>query len=625
MASTSAPNPQSFYPAPRQPGINPWFIRLPLLLLTGMLLLAIVLVTLVLGFQAQHSDRIFPGVSALGIRLDGMTLDEARSALTNQFDYGAGNIFTFRDGQDFWQYNASDLGLSFDVDMTLAQAYAVGHQGNLARDLSDQAGAWFNGTSIAPVISYDQGMAAARLAEIAAEINRPAVNGSLSLNGTELVVSEGSTGRTLNVAATLAALDAQIMAMGAGAEIPLIINETPAIVWNVEEAARQISTALSGPVVLVATDETGQQLGPWTASVDQIASLLQVSLQNNGDGTQRYDVNIDMSAFGGFIESLAPGLIAAPQDGRFHFDPLARQLQVIQPSVSGRTLNVSETLQRLQQGVFTEGNRIVPVAFNYTLPRYHNQMSAAELGITELVAESTTYFTGSPQNRRTNIAVSASRFDGLIIAPGEEFSFNSHLGEISEEGGFLQGNVIFGGRTVEGIGGGVCQVSTTIFRAAFSGGFAITERNSHGYRVGFYELRGAPPGLDAAIWTPDRDFRFQNNTPHHLLIQTAIYPNDDAIQFRFYSTKHWQAEIEEAIVKNLVPARPVTYEVNRDLQPGQMVQVDYSAEGADVTVYRKIYDMQGTLVREDYEFTHYLPWGAIFQVAPGDPNLARNG
>ena len=127
--------------------------------------------------------------------------------------------------------------------------------------------------------------------------------------------------------------------------------------------------------------------------------------------------------------------------------------------------------------------------------------------------------------------------------------------------------------------------------------------------------------MDAAIWQPERDFRFQNNTPYHILIETSIFPDQNALQFRFYSTRYFQVEVDEPIVKNIEPALPTLYEVNSDLQPGQAVQVDYSADGADVTVYRRVYDLSGELMMEDYAYTHYLPWAAIFEVAPGDSRL----
>lgn len=608
------------YPQAR-PGVNPWLIRLPLLMFSGGFLLAIVLVLFLIAFQMRNKERMFPGVQVYGVDVSGMTQDEVRLALAGRFDsYASQAVYTFRDGNKVWQMTAADLGVSFDLEGTVQEAFAVGHQSDVVTDVLEQANAWFVGYSIAPRITYDESVAAAKLAAMAAELNHPAINATLSMNGTQVVTTEGQTGRTLDVGATLSQLREAMLRFQSGVEIPLVINETPPLVWSVDEPANQIRAALSAPITLTATDVNGQLLGPWVASTDQIAALLRVERVDNGDGTQGYNVSLNTQAFEAYLNTLAPGLVMTPRDGRFKFNEATGQLEVIQPSISGRTLNVQETLKQMETAVFSD-NRTVPMVFDYTLPRYHNQTTAAELGIKELVAESTTYYAGSGENRRRNIALAASKFDGLIIAPGEEFSFNYYLGEIGPETGFLEDKVIFGGRTTLGYGGGACQVSTTLFRAAFTGGFAITERNSHGYRVGYYEQGGHPPGLDAAIWQPERDFRFQNNTPYHLLIEVSVMPTENALQFRFYSTKHWKAEIEDAIIKNVQPPKATVYEANPDLKPGETLQVDYSAEGAEVTVYRNVYDMAGNLALEDYEYTNYLPWGAIYQVAPGDSRL----
>ena len=626
MSQPAYNRPRQMPPPRSKPSHNTfttWLVRLPLLMFMGAILLSLVLAIFLMAFQIRIQDRIIPGVSVAGINLSGMTYGEAVTALANQYTYANEAIFTFRDGDRIWQMSAEDLGVTFDVDETVSRAYLFGHTPDSVLNLTQQASTWFGGRSVAPIVTYNQTVAQTFLEEIATEIDNEPQDATLSIDGLTVTTTRGETGRKLNVSATLADLNSVILAFDSGREIPLAINETPPIVWNVDDAANRIRTALSGSIQLTATDVNGQQLGPWTVSQDQVASLLSVTLQDNLDGTRSYVVSISMETFTGFLETLAPGLISPAKDGRFNFDPSTRELIVVAPSSSGRELNVTDTITRLEEAVFTNDGRIVPMAFNYTLPRYHNQSSAAELGITELVVESTTYFTGSTNNRRTNIAVGASKLDGVIIAPGEEFSFNYLLGEIEPENGFVEGKVIFGGRTVAGLGGGICQVSTTAFRAAFEGGFAITERNSHGYRVGYYELNGVPPGLDAAIWQPERDFRFQNNTPYHLLIETDIFPAQDAIQFRFYSTKYWTTEIEEAIIKDVIDAPTNQFVSNKDLQPGEIRQVDYSADGADVTVYRNVYDLSGELVTRDYEFTHYLPWQAIFEVAPNDSRLAQ--
>jgi vancomycin resistance protein YoaR len=602
---------------------NPWLVRLPVLMMLGAMLFLITLFGLLAAFQTNYRDRILPGVSAFGVDLSGMTREQAATALQSQFTFDEKAVFTFRDGVQYWQMTAGELGVQFDVDQTIEAAMMTARENTLVSNLASQGMTWLNGAAVAPVVTYDQNVAAQKLAEIAAVVNQSAVEGAFQLNGTEVVAVSGQIGRTVDIEATLRELNRVIATLNTGAEIPLVIRETPPSTFDVELAETRAKAALSAPLTLVTDDGNGGTLGPWTISTDQIAALVRVEEIDNGEGLRRYEVSVDMSPFRAYLESLAPGLITQPQDARYHFNETTQGLELIKAGVGGRSMNVEQTLKNLEEKVFSTTDRTVQIAYDYVQPRYHNSITAAELGITEMVVEATTYYAGSPDNRRQNIAVGAALYDGIIIGPGEEFSFNQWLGDLNAEAGFTEGNVIFGGRTIPGIGGGICQVSTTVFRAAFKGGYTIIERNAHGYRVGYYEQNGSPPGMDAAIWTPERDFRFQNDTPYHLLIETEVFPQTSTLQFRFYSTKTGrQVEIKPAIVKNVVAAKPTIYESNDDLRPGEVLQVDYAAEGADVTIQRVIRDAAGNVIKEDSIYTHYLPWGAIYQVAPGDSRLA---
>jgi vancomycin resistance protein YoaR len=216
----------------------------------------------------------------------------------------------------------------------------------------------------------------------------------------------------------------------------------------------------------------------------------------------------------------------------------------------------------------------------------------------------------------TNIGAATAQFQGILIKPGETFSFNKYLGDVSLDKGFAEALIIFNGRTVKGVGGGVCQVSTTIFRAAFNAGFPIIERWPHAYRVSWYE-RGFGPGLDATVFSPDVDFRFKNDTPYHLLIEA--YANDAAgrVTFKFYSTPDGrQVTVSDPIVENVVAHPPDKYEEDPTLPAGVTKQVDYAVDGADVTVNRTV-TLNGQVISQDRIFTKYQPWQAVFMVGTG--------
>lgn len=237
------------------------------------------------------------------------------------------------------------------------------------------------------------------------------------------------------------------------------------------------------------------------------------------------------------------------------------------------------------------------------------------MGIVEQVSEGTTYFAGSSRDRVHNIATAAEKFRGVVIPPGEEFSFNRYVGEITAANGFVEGLIIGAERTAVGIGGGVCQVSTTVFRAAFFGGFPITQRWAHGYVVSWY----GEPGLDATIYTPDVDFRFRNDTGHYLLVKPEVDTVKGRITFHLYGTKPDRTvEMTKPVISNVrQPEKPI-YQEDASLAKGVIKQVDLAKDGMDVVVKRTIRYGDGRVKEEEF-VSKYQPWRAVFLYGPGTP------
>jgi vancomycin resistance protein YoaR len=216
-----------------------------------------------------------------------------------------------------------------------------------------------------------------------------------------------------------------------------------------------------------------------------------------------------------------------------------------------------------------------------------------------------------------NIALAASKFHGVVIPPGEVFSFNQHLGEVSKENGFDESLIIYGNRTTVGIGGGVCQVSTTAFRTAFFGGFELIERWAHGYRVSWYETNSGP-GLDATIYTPEVDLKFRNDTGHYLLIQTETDLQAGTLTFRFYGTNSGREVIvSEPELTNIVKHGPPVYEKDPTLPKGITKQIDWPKDGLDVTVTRTV-KAGDVIIHEDVIESHYRPWRAVYKVGTSE-------
>lgn len=237
---------------------------------------------------------------------------------------------------------------------------------------------------------------------------------------------------------------------------------------------------------------------------------------------------------------------------------------------------------------------------------------ANNLGIEELIGEGKSDYTHSIPNRVFNVLHAAKRFNGIVIPKGEEFSFNKYVGDISAASGFQQAYVIQNGKTVLGDGGGVCQVSTTAFRAALNSGLPIVERHAHAYRVGYYE-NDSKPGLDATIYTPSVDFRFKNDTQAAILVQTSADEENNLLYFRFYGKKDdRKVELSPITIWDVVAAPPPVYQDDPSLPKGTTKQVDFAAVGTKSKFTYKV-TKDGKLTEKEF-ISIYRPWAAVFLV-----------
>jgi vancomycin resistance protein YoaR len=576
-------------------------------------------------FDLNYRGRIYPGVHAWGHDLSGMKPEEAALALSGAFNYPQSSAITLHDSEHTWSPTPAHFGATFDLTTTVLRAYRVGRSGNPFADWAEQFTAWYSGVQVAPVLAYDESRALAYLTGIADEVFRPTVEASLSANGTTVTTTPGQIGRQLDVRATLDELRPVLFSLGA-ADLPLRFVETPPLVLDASAQATAAQAIVSQPLTLVLANPAEGDPGPWTIDQPTLGTMLQVRRVEDGPNAAHFEVGLNSEALRAYLEPLIEPLAREPRNARFIFNDETSQLDVIQPSLDGRHLDIEATITNVNQEI-AQGHHTVPLVFQTTPPEITEAKTAAELGITQLVSEQSTYFAGSSAERVNNIRVASSRFHGLLVAPNATFSFVENLGDVSLDSGFAEALIIFGERTIRGVGGGVCQVSTTVFRAAYFGGYPIVERYSHAYRVGYYE-RGAPggwsgPGLDATVFAPLVDFKFQNDTPYWLLMEVYVNEAAGRITWKFYSTSDGrQVSVSPPDVQNVEPAPEPLYEEDPALAQGEIKQVDYAADGADVTVYRTI-TRDGVIINtgEPPLGTHYQPWRAIYHYGPGTEGI----
>lgn len=242
---------------------------------------------------------------------------------------------------------------------------------------------------------------------------------------------------------------------------------------------------------------------------------------------------------------------------------------------------------------------------------------ANNFGIQELIATGKSDFTHSIPGRVHNVELAASKFNGVIIPKDSVFSFNDAVGDISANTGYQQAYIISNGKTVLGDGGGVCQVSTTLFRAAMNAGLPIVERTAHAYRVGYYE-NDAKPGFDATVFAPYVDLKIKNDTQAAILIQTQIDEENNLLYFNLYGKKDSRSvTITDPVLTNYAPAPPPKYEDDPTLPRGVTNQVDFAASGATSTFSYKVQNGNEITFQKTF-VSVYKPWQAVFMVGTKD-------
>ena len=279
-------------------------------------------------------------------------------------------------------------------------------------------------------------------------------------------------------------------------------------------------------------------------------------------------------------------------------------------SLSGIDLDARTTARHLTRAGGQDGAaRTAALAFRVTQPELTTSAARA-LGATDVVTAATTSLGDSSENRIFNVALLAKLLDGTIVKPGATFSFNETVGKRTAERGFREGQAIENGVLVPSIGGGVCQAATTVFDAAFSGGYAVTHRLNHSFYISHYPL-----GMDATVADNGPDFTFVNDTKNAIVIKATA--NSETMTVSFLSrplTRHVESQTS-AQTSYVNPKK--RYYASPDVPAGTVSQTTLGEKGFSVTVSRKILGSDGKVISEDSFGSRYIPEDAIYLIGKG--------
>ncbi|MBI5302337.1 MAG: VanW family protein [Chloroflexi bacterium] len=575
-------------------------------------------------YQFAFHDRVIFGVRALGQPMAGLTHAEAQKFLVEKLGepnailarYG-GERLVVRDGARTWRAYPWELGLRTDFAPVAGSALLLGHRGSFVENWVEQTRCLVLGCDLSGEAQFDEQTALAYLDWLSTQVELPARDASVHIDGIRVVATPAQKGRELDLEVMVERMRARVIGSERG-DLTLAFREVEPLIADASEAKTQVEALIAAPMLLTYGGRA------WAVDQAALAGMIRIQPTQGADEKLRLTVSLDRAQLAAFLKPIARELAQPPRDARFTFDPTTGALTPIVTSQLGQTLNVDDAAKQLEQQMLNGATRVpgsaapreaasarsVVLPVNVTKPTIAME-DAAKFGIKELVAQGVSNFKGSSAGRIQNVRTATEQFQGIVVPPGAIFSFDYYLGDVVEANGYDDAYIIFADRTVLGPGGGVCQVSSTMFRAAFFAGLPIVERWAHAYRVGYYE---PPVGLDATVFAPTVDLKFKNDTDAYLLIQPKLDLRNTTLTFNLYGTKpNRTVEMEDPIQERIIPHGAAIYTDDPTLKKGTTKQVDFAHDGMDVTIWRKI-SVNGQIVKRDKFFSRYEPWVARYQV-----------
>ena len=553
-----------------------------------------------LGLDRDRS--LLPGIRIAGLGVGQLSGESAAFLLSQKI--GSQPIqFLLTSDKRNWQVSDDLLKPDYDLPATINQAWLVGRQGGLLNRLT-QIGAAIKGETDLPlVVKIDDGAMDSLTASIAAQLDDPAIQPALRVTGSgdqqKVVLEPGKDGLAVNQARLASEINLKFSRLEF-APLPIPIEEIK-VTLDSQQAKQAVALGelLLNHQLTVKAPDTDD----WVLDAKDLISL--VSLAKS---------EFDPELLAAAIADFGLGVNRVPQNAAFRFTN--GRVEEFRPGKDGLQLDqdkllaqINQNFNRLQHESVTLEAPVVK-----TTPQITTE-SVNSMGIKEQLGLGDSTYHHSIANRIFNIGLTASKINGVVIPPGATFSFNDTVGDISAATGYKSAYVIKEGRTVLGDGGGVCQVSTTLFRAALAAGLPIVERKAHAYRVGYYE-QNSPAGIDATVYGPTVDLKFKNNTPAYLLIQTENDPQTEELKISIYGSDDGRkVAISTPVIWGQSPPPPPLYQDDSGLAPGETKQVDWAAWGAKTRFDYKV--TRGDEVLEERTFySTYQPWQAVYLRGP---------
>jgi vancomycin resistance protein YoaR len=584
------------------PNVQSRFSTIEKWCLAGSLVLLISAATITTLLYRHYQNKFYPGVVIDGISANGKTKSEIKKALLERENTLPGLSLTLHVDGIQVASSGAELGAHFDYDTAIEKAFSEKRQGNIIQKAWRLVTPWPKTIDITSEYQLDRALLTNQISSLAIQVDDPAEEPSASLKISEVASSlkllSGKSGRMIHTDQTIEKVSERLQ--------PGELH-VPAVVAS-------ISAGLSPEQLTPSVDRAKKYVGKKIIfRADNVFREMNDQLIIN---VLAFPDGVSSSRLQPVIDELAKEVNRPPQNAEFEFDQNSLKVTKFSAPRKGLGLNTEQLVQDLKAQLSTlESTEQKTIEIKLPVKETDPEKGLGDtntLGIKERIGFGDSQYAHSIPNRVHNVALTATRINNYIIKPDEEFSFNKAVGDVSAATGFKSAYVIINGRTELGDGGGVCQVSTTLFRAVLNAGLPVTKRKPHSYRVSYYE-QNAKPGIDATVYTGEVDLRFKNDTGHHILVHTQTDSQKLYMNVELYGTSDGRTtEIVDHKTWDFRGAPPPLYIDDPSVPKGRVRQIDFATSGVKASFKNIVKDKNGNLIREDEYYSNYVPWRAVF-------------
>ncbi|MEK7525033.1 MAG: VanW family protein [Patescibacteria group bacterium] len=556
----------------------------------------LVVVCVMVAYQLAYDKVILPRVVIAGIEVSNMDKAAAKQRLATAFTANPNRVkVVYREKR---LTDTATLRVDYDFDWVAQQAWNLGRSGNPLTKISERVAMFLKPIPIDLPTDYDVDAVEGIITRVAGEINQAGKAAEIYLDEAgEVKVETGRDGLMVDEEGLRKSLASALRLPGEQTvEVKTVVDSMAIDSNRVNQALESAKNWKDKSLRLYYKDFS------YTLATKQILKLLSLTA-----------APINFEEADRLLATIKPEVETVAKNAVFNFE----NGKVIEFSAEVNGVAIEEAVFKQKLAETIAFGRKAEMELSVTVTEAKIKAGDINnLGIKTLIGVGTSKFAHSIPNRVHNLTLASSRLNGALVAPGETFSLGATIGDISKVTGYREAYVISEGRTVLGDGGGVCQVSTTLFRAVLNAGLPVVERKAHVYRVGYYE-QDMGPGYDATVFFPSTDLKFVNDTAGHILIQTKVDAKNFSMRYEIYGTGDGRlATISAPKIYSQSPALATVYQDDPTLPVGTLKQVDWSAPGAKVSFDYKV--VRNGEILQDRTFTStYRPWAAVYLKGTG--------